>query len=1487
MSNTSRLVKPLGDISPYAFDRTGTLPANKVIERRTLTNENRSDFNHIIPYSAPFYSDTVVVKHVGTDETLVNGRDYYLVGTFLAGIVNNINYKPVAYAIVFDNPTVTGEFEITYQTMGGDASLDTRHYVELITNHMENPRTTDWEQIIGRPVVFPPEPHPLHIGDTIGWDTVEGRIKEVADAILQLKRDESQANPSYAQLITEMFRFNDRLDKTDRDFEAFRQVQLRAMSGQVIDLTDQITALDAAYKAADVKLNSDLTGLINQTRTTLDTKINTKERELTSSINNVNTTLTNKISTDIAAAVTPINRNITTLQNTVRDNRTELSNLIDSKIVEEARVRAEKDTENKTYTDTKFSQADTKLTQQVAAIDGKIASVRSDLTRDIGTVTSNLNTEKNRITGILDRLNAADASNEFVKRTGNQEITGTKTFVGNVILRNPTTNTKSTVLGRVNDGFVVNVQTGTASKIFSIKENGEVIYDNKRLLNTDDLRTINTEAQRIATEVSNTLVPRITTLEGKTSAVETRLNGNEFVKTTTNQNIDGLKKFIQPLTIQRVNDTSRFVEISRQQDHTAIVNKTSTNAGQTLQLKDNGEAWYNAKRLLNTDDLTNPVSRITALETWKGTHSNDFTVLKTRVDGLSGRLDGNEFVKVAGDTMTGPLKLKSADVARARLSNDDFAMSGFIRHHGGVLNGNTLPLMSMHMAHPNVTTAAHSRGIGFSYGSSENPFSVYTTAWNANAEYIGMKEILTENHWSDINRISSHMLYATTKSLNGWVGLKLQNHAKDRETVIEVEPSTQHLTIKNRNFLNITTENPVVTDWYVRFPSNNNSGNNYVLMSGGTAPVGAGTHLSQAASGAPLLVTYKNHSVSELYTTHATNGAVFPLVKSRFNRGDATRQSTLTAGFYSGPNTNEPYRSAFIIMNQRNTETVNVDKGEHTTTYYFWDSGRIESAGNWQIEKTTDLVRLRVNKATVETPDWHDLSIKNDGHITGPKGYVYQEKAFPIIKTANTVAADDTRNSYAGFTSEFTNKKFIFEWMTRSDGLAYINLKNINNDDPSSVDKYQILFPQVSGKIPIARNATSASTSMFTHSGFIRTNGGTLDGKALPSFGIHLAHHDSTNAQHSRGIGFTYGSSAEPFKLFTTAFNKDGVYQGMKEILTELHLDSLVAKKSELPTDYVKLTTNQEISGHKNFRNDVTTFANGVHLAWWGTKKLVIAKGNDIRDNENILFHFHGAPNNNHIRMHGGVGEGTVFSTLVKVTNSLIVGHSNNNRSELTFADKELDLVHYSAGRDIRFRMNCETANDKYIWTSARNIKLQTDNERSTTIGRGANNNWVEIFNGGSSGNGSFRVYDNGRFGFYSSNLRVHVNSNDVWFENGNEGNQEVLKTNFMSAANYYRHSDERLKTNIQPIVNALDKLKQVNGYTYTVKGSTLNTAGVVAQQLENHIPDLVSTNNEGFKSVDYDGLIGYLIEALKESESKREALEDRLTRLESLLLDN
>lgn len=86
--------------------------------------------------------------------------------------------------------------------------------------------------------------------------------------------------------------------------------------------------------------------------------------------------------------------------------------------------------------------------------------------------------------------------------------------------------------------------------------------------------------------------------------------------------------------------------------------------------------------------------------------------------------------------------------------------------------------------------------------------------------------------------------------------------------------------------------------------------------------------------------------------------------------------------------------------------------------------------------------------------------------------------------------------------------------------------------------------------------------------------------------------------------------------------------------------------------------------------------------------------------------------------------------------------------------------------------------------------------------------------------------------------------------------------------------SDERLKENVKPIENALSDITQLEGVSFDWKDTGTRGHGFIAQQVEPILPNVVQTDDEtGIKSINYVGMIGHLVEAIKELKAEIEEL--------------
>jgi len=130
------------------------------------------------------------------------------------------------------------------------------------------------------------------------------------------------------------------------------------------------------------------------------------------------------------------------------------------------------------------------------------------------------------------------------------------------------------------------------------------------------------------------------------------------------------------------------------------------------------------------------------------------------------------------------------------------------------------------------------------------------------------------------------------------------------------------------------------------------------------------------------------------------------------------------------------------------------------------------------------------------------------------------------------------------------------------------------------------------------------------------------------------------------------------------------------------------------------------------------------------------------------------------------------------------------------------------------------------------------------------------------------------------NNLKLRANSK-VFIQNTAGTSRFEFSTasgNFIASGDitaFGSASDKSLKENIEPIENALDKVDAINGYTFNYidapeKG---RVPGVIAQELEQVLPEAVYETEDGKKAVRYDNTVALLIEAIKELKQQVEDL--------------
>lgn len=90
-----------------------------------------------------------------------------------------------------------------------------------------------------------------------------------------------------------------------------------------------------------------------------------------------------------------------------------------------------------------------------------------------------------------------------------------------------------------------------------------------------------------------------------------------------------------------------------------------------------------------------------------------------------------------------------------------------------------------------------------------------------------------------------------------------------------------------------------------------------------------------------------------------------------------------------------------------------------------------------------------------------------------------------------------------------------------------------------------------------------------------------------------------------------------------------------------------------------------------------------------------------------------------------------------------------------------------------------------------------------------------------------------------------------------------------ISATSFTSTSDRSQKTDITPIENGLELVEKIRGVRYKLLNDDKVLVGVIAQEIEEVLPEVVNSNDDGIKSVSYGNIVGVLVEAIKQQQEQ------------------
>lgn len=163
----------------YPYDPTGRSPGNLVAnEGHTLDPRPVRAF---APVYGPFFTESVVL-YDALSEQILQRNVHYQFGELYQDLSVKLG-KEICGVVVIPEATVNNQVVINYQTVGGNYQRDLSNMINSYLDALNNAHGVDWNDLINKPLLYPPVLHAHALLDIYGFEAVVSALERVVHAI--------------------------------------------------------------------------------------------------------------------------------------------------------------------------------------------------------------------------------------------------------------------------------------------------------------------------------------------------------------------------------------------------------------------------------------------------------------------------------------------------------------------------------------------------------------------------------------------------------------------------------------------------------------------------------------------------------------------------------------------------------------------------------------------------------------------------------------------------------------------------------------------------------------------------------------------------------------------------------------------------------------------------------------------------------------------------------------------------------------------------------------------------------------------------------------------------------------------------------------------------------------------------------------------------------------------------------------------------------